>query len=182
MMIGMQIAITDIRSHRAGRVRIRPLTATDRARLAEEFVHLSEQTKHRRFGMVAHRLSERDLDRLADIDHQDHEALAAIAPGTDRIVGVARYIALPDDPGAAEVAVEVDDDWQGHGLGRRLIDELFTRARAEGITRLLAYVSTDNLLVRGWIVRAGGFAVTHDGDATVYSIPLEQRHTERRAA
>ena len=38
------------------------------------------------------------------------------------------------------VAVEVDDNWQGLGLGGRLISALVDRARAEGITRLLAYV------------------------------------------
>lgn len=32
---------------------------------------------------MARRLSERDLDRLSDIDHRNHEALAAIEPGTD---------------------------------------------------------------------------------------------------
>jgi GNAT superfamily N-acetyltransferase len=182
MLRGMHSTAPDIDAYRARRIQIRPLTSLDRGRLAEEFSHLSEQTRRRRFGGLTARLSERDLDRLTAIDHRNHEALAAIEPGTGRIVGVARYIALPDDSGAAEVAVEVDDDWQGHGIGRRLISELISRARFEGITHLLAYVSTDNLPVIAWIDRAGGVAETHDGDATLFSIPLETSEEQRRAA
>jgi GNAT superfamily N-acetyltransferase len=178
----MQSTTNDIRTYRASRIQIRPLTSADRDRLAEEYTHLSEQTRRRRFGGLATRLGERDLDRLTDIDHHNHEALAAIEPGTDRIVGVARYIALPDDPAAAEVAVEVADEWHGHGIGRRLTRELTRRARAEGITRLLAYVSTDNLLVLEWIARAGGIIESYEGDATLFRIPLGRAASERRAA
>jgi GNAT superfamily N-acetyltransferase len=74
--------------------------------------------------------------------------------------------------------VAVDDDWQGRGIGRRLIRELADRARAEGVTRLLAYVGADNRPVLDWIARAGGVDETRDGDAIVFSIPI----AERRAA
>ena len=178
----MQRTTTDIDSYRANRIQIRPLTAADRDRLAEEFSHLSEQTRRRRFGGLATRLGERDLDRLMAVDHHNHEALAAIEPGTDRIIGVARYIALPDDPAAAEVAIEVADEWQGRGIGRRVIAELAGRARAEGITRLLAYVSRDNLPVLGWIERAGAIIESYEGDATLFSIPLARAASKRRAA
>jgi hypothetical protein len=54
--------------------------------------------------------------------------------------------------------------------------------RDEGITRLLAYVDGDNRLVLAWIARAGGVRVAHDGDAILYSIPLDRSAEERRAA
>jgi GNAT superfamily N-acetyltransferase len=164
------------------RVAIRPLARADRDALAEAFSRLSEETRRRRFRGLASRLGERELDRLTRIDHHEHEALAAIAPDTGRIVGVARYVVPPHDPGAAEVAVAVDDEWQRRGIGRRLMSELVGRARAEGVTRLLAYVGADNQLVLGWIARVGGVPVARDGDATVYSIPLDRPGQERRAA
>jgi RimJ/RimL family protein N-acetyltransferase len=164
------------------RVAIRPLGASDRGALAEAFSHLSAETRRRRFGEVVNQLSERDLDRLTDIDHHDHEALAALDRNTGRIVGVARYIALPNDPGAAEVAIEVDDDWQGRGIGRRLMSELVERAGDEGIDRLVAYVSSDNLPVLSWIARSGGSVHGSAGDAAVYSIPLDHDQQERLAA
>jgi GNAT superfamily N-acetyltransferase len=165
-----------------GRVEIRPLAATDRVALAKEFSHLSAETRRRRFGGVASRLTERDLDRLTNIDHHAHEALTAIDPDTNQIAGVARYIALENDPGAAEVAIEVDDEWQGRGIGRRLISELLDRAREEGIVRFLAYVSNDNHPVRGWIARSGGIVESRAGDATVYTIPIAGFAEARRAA
>jgi acetyltransferase len=164
------------------RVQIRPLSETDRAALAEEFAHLSAETRRRRFGGAASRLTEHDLDLLTSIDHHDHEALAAVDPGTGQIVGVARYIALRNERGAAEVAIEVEDEWQGRGIGRRLISELIERARDAGIERLIAYVSNDNHPVRAWIARSGAVVRAQAGDATVYAIPLDRSADQRRAA
>jgi len=173
--LGMQRTSSDIGCE----IEIRPLTAADRDEIANAFSRLSEQTRRQRFRGLASRLGERDLDQLTRIDHHRREALVAIAPDTARIVGVARYISLPRDPRAAEVAVAVDDEWQDRGIGRRLMSELVARARAEGITRLLAYVGTDNVRVVGWIARAGGAAEVRDGDTFLYGIPLDH---ERRAA
>jgi GNAT superfamily N-acetyltransferase len=158
---------------------IRPVARTDRERLAEAFSALSEDTRRRRFGGLASRLGARDLDRLTDIDHHEHEALAT---GSGRIVGVARYVRLPHDPVAAEVAIAVDDGWQGRGVGRRLMRQLAERARDEGITRMLAYVGVGNGPVLGWLGRAGGVAVARDGEAILFAIPLGGSGAERRAA
>jgi GNAT superfamily N-acetyltransferase len=155
-------------------VTIRPLTADDRDALAAAFEHLSENARRERFGALAKRLGPRDLDRLTALDHHRHEALAAIAPHSGDIVGVARYIALPDEAKTAEVAIAVDDDWQGGGIGRRLISALGDRARAEGITHLVAYVAPTNRRVTEWIARAGGVVEAQDGDAVRYSIALRQ--------
>jgi GNAT superfamily N-acetyltransferase len=178
----MQATTHEIGSDTAIGVDIRPLAASDREKLASAFARLSDDTRLRRFRGLARRLGERELDRLTRIDHHDHEALAAVDPETGEIVGVARYIALPDDPRAAEVAIAVDDQWQGRGIGRRLMTRLVDRARAEGVTRFLADVSPDNGPVLRWIARAGGVADARAGDAILYSIPLDRPAEERRAA
>jgi GNAT superfamily N-acetyltransferase len=159
---------------------IRPLGGADRDALAEAFTHLSEDTRRRRFGALARRLGERELDQFTDVDHHRHEGLAAVVRG--RIVGVAHYIALPGDNATAEIAVAVDDEWQRRGIGGRLIRGLVRRAREEGITRLLAYVGADNRPVLDWIARAGGIAEARDGDALVFTIPLDGSTDTRRAA
>jgi GNAT superfamily N-acetyltransferase len=178
---GMQATTHEIGSGTAIGVNIRPLAASDRDKLASAFARLSDDTRLRRFRGLARRLGERELDRLTLIDHHHHEALAAVALETGEIVGVARYIALPDDPRAAEVAIAVDDQWQGRGIGRRLMTRLVDRARAEGVTRLLADVSPDNNRVLAWIDRAGGVADARDGDAILFRIPLVRPAEERRA-
>jgi GNAT superfamily N-acetyltransferase len=166
----------------ASGVEIRPLTAGDRERLADAFSRLSEETRRQRFLALAKRLSERDLDRLTQIDHHNHEALAAIAPRTDRIVGVARYIKLPDDPGAAEVALAVDDEWQQRGIGRRLLAELIARAAVHGVTRLVAYVGEGNRRTLDWLARMGWDVVGSDENVTVFEIAPMSALEARRAA
>jgi RimJ/RimL family protein N-acetyltransferase len=155
-------------------VTIRPLTAADRDALAAGFEHLSEDTRRERFRALAKQLAPRDLDHLTALDHHRHEALVAIASHSGDIVGVARYIALPDEAKTAEVAIAVDDDWQGAGIGRRLISALGDRAQAEGVTHLVAYVAPTNRRVIDWIARAGGVVEAQDGDAVRYGIPLRQ--------
>jgi acetyltransferase len=163
-------------------VTIRPLAPSDRTGLAAAFAHLSDETRRRRFRGTAKRLGEPDLDRLTRIDHHGHEALAAVAPDTGQIVGVARFIALADDPHVAEVGIAVDDEWQHRGIGHKLMDQLAARARAEGISRLVAYVNDENLPVLRWVRRAGGLAVARDGDETLYSFTVGAIEPEREAA
>ena len=91
-------------------------------------------------------------------------------------------LARPGEAGAAEVAIAVDDEWQRRGIGRRLLTELVGRARAEGVTRLLAYVDAQNGPVLAWIAPAGGVAESREGDATVYSIALDRSIQEWKAA
>jgi hypothetical protein len=52
-------------------------------------------------------LTSRELAFLTDIDHVAHGALAAVDQRDGSIVGVARYVGEADQPGVADVAVEV---------------------------------------------------------------------------
>ena len=136
---------------------IRPIALRTENGLPRHSQHLSEDTRRRRFGGLAPAGSARvSLDRLTDVDHHEHEALAAVTPSSGRIVGVARYIALPETPEQRRWRSRSTDGWQGRGVGRRLMRRLAERARDEGITRMLAYVGVDNRPVLGWLGRAGG--------------------------
>jgi nucleotide-binding universal stress UspA family protein len=123
---------------------VRPISSRDRARLADAFARLSERSRYRRFLSPMRALSDEMLDHLTDVDHRDHEALVAIDPSTDRLVGVARYVRSDADPGAAEVAVTVADDWQGRGLGKALLEQLKERAWREGVRRFSALALAEN--------------------------------------
>jgi L-amino acid N-acyltransferase YncA len=163
-------------------VQIRPLTRDDRERLAAAYARLGEETRRRRFRSAAPRLSERDLDALTSgIDHRDHEALAAVTPDGE-LVGVARFVRLPHRPAVAEVAIAVDDAWQGRGIGRRLLEALVERARAAGVSYFIAYVAGDNAAVRHWVARLGGVAVAQHDDDVAYCVPLDGPAERRRAA
>ena len=122
---------------------LRPLQPNDKRRLQQAFERLSPQTRYRRFFAPVESLSDQDLRYLTEVDHHDHEAIAAVNPENGMIVGVARYI-RSDDPSEAEVAVVVGDPWQGHGVATALLQQLVTRARVEGIDHFVALVLSEN--------------------------------------
>jgi nucleotide-binding universal stress UspA family protein/GNAT superfamily N-acetyltransferase len=122
------------------RVEIRPLEPDDREALRGAFDRLSPESRYRRFFGPMAELRERDLDYLTNIDHHDHEAVVAMHGG--QLVGVARYVRT--GPDVAEPAITVADDWQGRGVGSRLLDALVGRARAEGIAHFDAPILATN--------------------------------------
>jgi RimJ/RimL family protein N-acetyltransferase len=138
-----------------GAVLIRPISADDKALLAEAFSRMSDESRQRRFLTVATELSPEDLAYLTEVDHRRHEALVATDPAGGSIVGVARYVQVPGEREIAEVAVAVGDDWQRRGVATALLAALSRRARENGVERFRAYVSTDNDVVIDALQRAG---------------------------
>lgn len=136
-------------------VDVRPIEPGDRAELAAAFARLRPESRRRRFGVPKPRLSDAELTFLTDVDHHCHEALVALEPVTGRGVAVARYVVFAREPGTADVAVTVDDEWQGLGLGKALSGLLVKRAEAEGVERLRATVGGDNKHALGLARRAG---------------------------
>ena len=122
---------------------LRPLRPDDKRRLAQAFERLSPQTRYRRFFAPMESLSDQDLRYLTEVDHHDHEAIAAVNPENGMIFGVARFV-RSDDPTEAEVAVVVGDPWHGHGVATALLQQLVERARTEGIDHFVALVLSDN--------------------------------------
>ncbi|MFL5892076.1 MAG: GNAT family N-acetyltransferase [Solirubrobacterales bacterium] len=122
---------------------VRPVGPSDKRLLDQGFARLSERSRYRRFFRPLDRLSERDLTYLTEIDHHDHEALAALDPETGHLIGVARFVRI-GEPEEAEVSVVVGDPWQGRGVATALLEQLVERARDEGIARFVALVMEDN--------------------------------------
>ena len=128
------------------RLLVRHIRPTDKQLLKAGFEHLSDETRRRRFLAPKPRLTASDLRYLTEVDGRDHVALIAVSfEDWTRAVAVARYVRLPDDPATAEVAVTVDDDYQGRGIGSRLATMLADEARANGIERFTAEILPDNL-------------------------------------
>lgn len=130
------------------RVGIRPIQADDGPRLRAAYERLTPQTKYLRFLAVKPRLTAADVAYLTAADGTDHVALVA-TPAEDpgRIIAVARFVRLGDEPEAAELAIVVGDPYQGEGLGTELLARLAEAARAGGIARLKATMLADNVPV-----------------------------------
>jgi RimJ/RimL family protein N-acetyltransferase len=128
-------------------VLIRSIRPDDKRLLADGLRHLSETSVQRRFLSPKTRFSRSELRYLTEVDGIDHVALVAEYPGEPvrRLIAVARFVRLPDDPRAAEAAIVVGDDWQGRGLGSLLAAQLASAARTRGIERFTATMASDNV-------------------------------------
>lgn len=130
----------------------RRLRAGERKPVLEVFSGLSEGSRRLRFLGTKPRLPERDLAYLVDVGRDGREAVAAIDQETGRTIGIARFVRDEGTP-EAEIAFSVVDEWQGQGLGRRLLAELRAPAREQGILRFRALIAHGNTpafaLVRG---------------------------------
>ena len=90
-----------------------------------------------------------------------------------RGAGIARYIRDPDDPGAAEIAVTIADDWQGRGLGTELLARLSDRARQAGIGRFTATVAADNAAMTRLLWKMGAELTGRSRGTVDYEVVLE---------
>jgi protein lysine acetyltransferase len=126
---------------------IRPIRADDKRMLENGLRHLSEESVQRRFLTPKSSFSRAELRYLTEVDGRDHVALVVEYPAEPvrRLIAVARFVRLKDDPDAAEVAVVVADDWQGRRVGSTLADLLAARARGRGIRRFTATMEGDNV-------------------------------------
>ena len=123
----------------------------------------SPESRRRRFLVTPSRLSDEDLRYLTEVDHRRHEALIALDAETGEAVGDARYVRLPGDREAAEVATVVADGWHGRGLATALLTELTHLARADGspATQLLSPpITASSLMPWKGSCRVRGPAVT----------------------
>jgi ribosomal protein S18 acetylase RimI-like enzyme len=123
-------------------VQLRPLRRNERDLVVGFFNGLSADSRYQRFLQPMPRLPEAYLRQLVDVDGCRHVAVVAIVDG--ECVGMARYIALPDEPGAAEVEVTVTDRYQGRGIGRLLVEALWPAAAQAGVATFVCYVHPTN--------------------------------------
>ena len=160
---------------------VRPLERSDRAELAAMVERLSERSRYLRFSAPKPRLTSRELDLLIDVDHHRNEALVALDPDTGHGIAVVRWVAAPGEPGVAEIAVTVADEWQGRGLGPALLARLVDLARAEGLTALRASVLAVNARSLAMLRHAGFRARPVTGALLEYELDLTPGDSRRAA-
>ena len=166
----------NVRLRDGSNVLVRPVRPDDKPLFVTGFERLSEESRYLRFMGYKKVLSLRDLEFFTELDHADHEAIAAIDPFTGEGLAVARYMRYPHDPAAAEAAVVVIDAWQGRGLGSVLLERLVATARANGIERFEATLFTENKAMLALFQRIGEVEVlSHEGQTLEIDIALSTR-------
>jgi acyl-CoA synthetase (NDP forming)/RimJ/RimL family protein N-acetyltransferase len=120
---------------------LRPILATDADGLVAFYARVSEQSKYFRFFAPYPTLSERDVQRFTQVDHQSRVAFV-VTIGPD-IVAVGRYDSIDDVE--AEVAFLVEDAHQGRGIGQLLLEHLAQAGRERGVGKFVAEVLPENV-------------------------------------
>lgn len=125
---------------------------------------LSDRSRRLRFAGGVSRLTEGQLNYLANLDNTDRLAWCAfnITDSQHRGIGLARYMRLPEEPEVAEFAITIIDQYQGRGLGSILLDRLMESAKDNGIRTLRGYVLQENDAMLRLARRAGARKVVED--------------------
>ena len=143
----------DVLLRDGGTLRLQAPTPADFDEIKEFFDGLSAESHYMRF----HGSGRTEIAARA----------AAAAGGVDRVTLIARHdahvVAVGGfdglrEPGAAEVAFAVADDWQGRGVGTRMLEQLAEIAADRGITRFDAEVLFGNRAMLG-VFEGAGFTV-----------------------
>lgn len=122
---------------------VRPFETGQTATVRAVFDGLGPTSRHQRFLVPKQTLTAADARALADVDHRHHEAVVA-STDDGAPVGIGRFVRTAEDPTTAELALEVVDAWQRHGIGSALTIELVARARELGVRRFWIFISPEN--------------------------------------
>ena len=147
---------------------------------------LTPQSRYQRFQVGMHELSAGTATYFTDIDYHDHFALLAESfhGGTHQQVAEARFVRDVTDPAAAEFALAVADNWQGLGLGRRMLGTLVDVARSHAVEQLTGDVLHDNTAMLSLAASCGFSRQRHPEDARLVRVlrVLQPAHAPRLMA
>jgi RimJ/RimL family protein N-acetyltransferase len=154
------------------RMEIRALRPADRDNLLAAVGRVAPPSLYRRFLGAKHGFTEQEVAFFSNVDFINHVALVAVMPqdGRETIVGGARYIVA--QPGEAEVAFTVVDDYQGLGIGTVLLSHLAAIAHAAGIRELIADVLSDNAPMLA-VFKKSGFPLSTKRESGVIHVTIE---------
>jgi len=147
-------------------VLIRPIRPDD-AGLERDFIRgLSDESSFFRFFAIPRDPSPETIEKLCNIDYENQMALVAETnQGRKKLfVAVGRIIASTKN--RAELAVVVADDYQGKGLGARLMASLLDFAREKKFASVYALILPENSPMIN-LARKFGFRVVFGEDKLV---------------
>jgi GNAT superfamily N-acetyltransferase len=160
----LQQHVDVLRLHSGTSLTLRFVEPRDAERLQSYFRSLSSRSRYNRFLGAISELPPAELEHFIHAGEDGRFSVIAIAAidGFETIVGEARY-AIDAETKRFEVALSVDDRWQGHGIGSALLGNLECRAAAFGAVRMVGDTlrSNDAMIA---LARQSGFALAPNAD------------------
>jgi RimJ/RimL family protein N-acetyltransferase len=138
-----------------GRITIRSLRPEDADDFTTAARRMSAQSLYRRFFAPRREFSESEVSFFVNVNFIKHVALIAVDEGGEHgtIAGGGRYVV--GEPGRAELAFMVVDQYQARGVGAAILRHLVAIARESHLRELTADVLSDNLSMLKILERAG---------------------------
>jgi RimJ/RimL family protein N-acetyltransferase len=136
-------------------VLVRPVDGRDADRLVDLHNSLSFDSQYFRFFGPKPRLTKAEASYLAKVDFSKRFAIVAEVKEErrKRLVGVGRFDI--NEPGVAEAAIVVRDDYQGVGLGSALLERMREVGRGAGLDAFRAEVLAENTKMLDLLKRNG---------------------------
>ena len=148
-------------------VLLRPAGSTDGDGIRDLFHELSERDVYTRFFRKVRGLSNRDVQRLCNLDFDNEVAFVALHGSREQsqIVAQSCYFVDPSN-NLAETAFMVHPQWQHCGLGSALQQRMLAHAKSRSVRGFVAEIlaSNDNMLR---LARAGTRAAGTDSASSV---------------
>ncbi len=156
------------------KVEIRAQRPEDLAAIQAALARASPDSLYHRFFAVKREFSEKETHYFLDIDFVKHVALMAIVDenGLPALVGGGRYILI--EPGKAEVAFAIIDEYQGKGIGSAVMRHLAAIGREAGLRELVAEVLADNTAMLK-VFEASGLETHTRHEGTVVHVSMRYR-------
>jgi acetyl coenzyme A synthetase (ADP forming)-like protein len=170
---------TEVLLKDGSKIMLRPIRREDTDRWLAFVARLGPQTKYLRFHHVPKEMGIEDALRFCTVDYKDTFALVAEALRQQRrdIVAIGRYYRLPRRH-SAEIAIVIEDAYQGRGIGTQLMEWLTNVARDNGITTFEGDVLSENAEMMT-LLRDYGFHLTSELEAGVYHVTFPIVRTRR---
>jgi RimJ/RimL family protein N-acetyltransferase len=127
------------------KIMLRPARSSDGNGIRSLFHHLSEEDIYTRFFRRVKGLSNKEVQRLCNLDYENAVAFVAVT-GTrenENLVGQCCYFVNPST-NLAETAFMVDPAWQGTGLGTAMQRRLVEHGKGRGLRGFVAEVLPEN--------------------------------------
>lgn len=164
-------------------VLLRPIKPEDEPLWLEMFQSFSEESIRYRFFQMLRDTPHEVRVRYCNIDYDREIAIVAeiVEEGKRKILGVSR-VSIETDGKHGETAFIVSDQWQGLGLGTKMVDYTLDIAKEKGVESVYAIMLPDNYRALS-LTKKMGFTIDYIEDGTVKaSLNLKEEDIDIRCS